>query len=86
MINPIPVEDASKLKDALIAFFKASAIAQASWIFPRKLEKLLNENSIFIHKKFKFILLRLKLTIYMYLNILILLHVEVLHQFIQHKI
>ena len=44
MINPLPVEDASKLKDVLIAFFKASAIEQASWIFPRKLEKLLNEN------------------------------------------
>ena len=44
VINPIPVEDASKLKDALIAFFKASAIEQASWIFPRGLEKLLNEN------------------------------------------
>ena len=44
IINPIPVEDASKLKDALITFFKASAIAQASWIFPRRLEKLLNEN------------------------------------------
>ena len=44
VINPIPVEDASKLKDALIAFFKAPAIEQASWIFPRGLEKLLNEN------------------------------------------
>ena len=44
VINPIPVEDASKLKDALIAFFKAPAIEQASWIFPRRLEKLLNEN------------------------------------------
>ena len=44
VINPIPVEDASKLKDALIAFFKASALEQASWIFPRGLEKLLNEN------------------------------------------
>ncbi len=44
IINPLPIEDASKLKDALMAFFKAPAIAQASWIFPRKLEKLLNEN------------------------------------------
>ena len=44
VINPIPVEDASKLKDALIAFFKAPAIEQASWIFPLGLEKLLNEN------------------------------------------
>jgi hypothetical protein len=44
MINPLPVEDASKLKDALITFFKAPAIEQASWIFPRRLEKLLNEN------------------------------------------
>ena len=44
MINPIPAEDASKLKDALITFFKAPAIEQASWIFPRRLEKLLNEN------------------------------------------
>ena len=44
VINPIPVEDASKLKDALIAFFKAPALEQASWIFPRGLEKLLNEN------------------------------------------
>lgn len=44
VINPIPVEDASKLKDALITFFKASALEQASWIFPRGLEKLLNEN------------------------------------------
>jgi hypothetical protein len=44
IINPLPIEDASKLKDALMAFFKAPAIEQASWIFPRRLEKLLNEN------------------------------------------
>ena len=44
IINPISVADASKLKDALITFFKAPAIEQASWIFPRRLEKLLNEN------------------------------------------
>jgi hypothetical protein len=44
MINPIQVADASKLKDALITFFKASAKEQASWIFPRSLEKRLNEN------------------------------------------
>lgn len=50
MINPIPAKDASKLKDALITFFKASALEQASWIFPRRLEKLLNENELAVRQ------------------------------------
>jgi hypothetical protein len=50
MINPLLVEDASKLKDALITFFKAPAIEQSSWIFPRRLEKLLNENEVAVRQ------------------------------------